>query len=472
MNLLPRNIRLRTTLLIAFSFFLFLSIFFGATYYSIEDSLLERSEFEVMEHLREVAPSVHSGMTPAEFTRISAGHNRTGESLLYYLILERTAQGYQRLYPSTFDSTFTPNSVVAELETHPREVFRYRSNGAIYHLMGLQYGNFIVAASINNLFIEEARESIVVNFSISLFAGLLVALVIGYIVSNYTLSPITLLIDAAKTISKQSLNTSARLPVPQKTHEVAELARTINLLLEERERFVEQLQSFTADAAHELRTPLTVLKGEIEVELRLLAKDSSYAELLCSNLEEVERLIDIVQDLLYLATLDEEQQRTSAQRKEDTCSIQSMIVIACDRLATLAKQKCIDVHHEVEDIFVLANEERLIRLFYNLLLNAIQYSHQNSTIDIRSVQTDHGYTVSITDHGIGIAEEDLELIFNRFYRAEKSRSRSSGGSGLGLAIARSIAEKYNLELSLQSIPGKGTTAQIVIPNEVVTEAAL
>lgn len=219
-----------------------------------------------------------------------------------------------------------------------------------------------------------------------------------------------------------------------------------------------QAQSrFTSDASHELRTPLTVMRSEIEVGLRDgAATKASYRQLLESNLDEVERLRELSDRLLLLAS---ERELPLSVVMLDDISIEAL-----NRVIALAQQKEISVVNEVKPLSVLANKEAMADVMTILLDNAIKYSPKKTTVTIGSRVQGKVVQVYVHDEGQGIASEDITHVFDRFYRADQSRSRLHvEGHGLGLSIAQRIVEQHEGTLSVKSQPGAGATFTIRLP---------
>ncbi|MCX6808747.1 MAG: HAMP domain-containing sensor histidine kinase [Candidatus Berkelbacteria bacterium] len=219
-----------------------------------------------------------------------------------------------------------------------------------------------------------------------------------------------------------------------------------------------ELQSrFTADASHELRTPLTAIKTEIEVALRDKKLTLSEArELLGSNLEEIDKLKNLSDSLLRLARY---QDKKSFAIKPDFYNLREIADLAVKNVKKAAKIREIMIENDVENKNIYGDENLLTELFTILLDNAIKYSGDGKNITVSSREHSlHIFEVLVADQGIGISPEDLTNIFNRFYRADLSRSsRNIAGHGLGLAIAKQIVEMHNATISATSEIGKGTT---------------
>lgn len=229
--------------------------------------------------------------------------------------------------------------------------------------------------------------------------------------------------------------------------------------LEPIEESLEAQKRFTSDASHELRTPLTAMQAEIEVALRdpKLTK-SQASELLQSNLEEVAKLRALSEGLLSLA-------RNSDKPVINTpISSKEALNEALARLEKTAQAKDITVKNSGKDMTLRADHHTLVELLVILIDNAIKYSPKGSNIEISSTAQNKMGKISVTDKGIGIKAVDLPHIFERFYRADTSRSKANAeGYGLGLAIAKKIADTLNGSIEVKSAPGKGSTFTISIP---------
>lgn len=223
---------------------------------------------------------------------------------------------------------------------------------------------------------------------------------------------------------------------------------------------VEEQNRFIADASHELRTPITSLKTEIEVNLRdkKLSKDTKM--ILESNLEEVNNLQSLSDNLIKLT----QYQKTNGNITFENTSLKEVVDEACRKVANLAKHNKVSIHNKVKDFTIQANRQSLSEAFVISLDNAIKYSHKNTSVTLSSHTTDHSIVVYIKDEGIGINKEDLPHLFDRFYRADKSRTKANiQGYGLGLSIAKQIIDKHQGTISVESEVGKGTTFSIKLP---------
>ncbi len=223
----------------------------------------------------------------------------------------------------------------------------------------------------------------------------------------------------------------------------------------------EQQRQFTADASHELRTPLTVLLSGTEAIMA--DKESKMSDFVHQTLydmkDEIQKLNKIVAHLLILARADEEGQQISKE-EFDIVQVAREVVHS---LSSLASKKNIDIQLDLPDqVIIFADKERLYQLIYILVDNAIKYTYRNGLVFITISHKEDNVRISVQDTGIGIAPEDQQRIFERFYRVDKSRTREQGGTGLGLSIAKWIVSAHNGSIDVKSTLGKGTVFEVKI----------
>jgi len=229
--------------------------------------------------------------------------------------------------------------------------------------------------------------------------------------------------------------------------------------LEPIEDALETQSRFASDASHELRTPLTAIQVENEVAVRNSGLTKAQAiKLLQSNLEEVAKLKSLSEGLLRLAN--------GNGQIEDPETVELKIVLngAVGRLSKVAAGKKISINQKVDDISVKGDPDSLQELFSVFIDNAIKYSPANTKVTVQAVRRGKEAVIKISDHGNGIAAAEMPNIFDRFYRADSSRSKSqTGGYGLGLAIAKQIAQAHYGHIEVTSLPDKGSTFTVYLP---------
>jgi heavy metal sensor kinase len=284
-----------------------------------------------------------------------------------------------------------------------------------------------------------------------LFTGL-----IGMILAKLSLRPVDRMIKAVQQITAQSLR--QRIPEPDTRDEIQRLAVTFNDMLARLDRSFASQRHFLQDASHELKTPLTILEGEMSVALKRQRSPEEYEGVLRSCLEEIERLTRIVHNLLTLARLDDREialQRQSVDLGALACSVlEDMQVLADQKAVSLACKAA-------EALSVVADEQFMRQVLINIISNAVKYTPEGGAVSVDVLPGKGSVAVIVRDTGIGIKAEDIPFIFDRFYRVEASRS--SAGFGLGLSIAKSIVEAHGGTISLQSLPGQGSTFTITLP---------
>ncbi len=227
------------------------------------------------------------------------------------------------------------------------------------------------------------------------------------------------------------------------------------------EQALEEQKRFVADASHELRTPLTALKTSMEVALRDKKITAGKAkEIIKENLEEVESLISLSNKLLSLARYQENGKNLVFEKLE----IKELVDEAVKKISSLAKEKKIEIKIDVGKQVFLGEKESLKEMLLAFLDNAVKYTSFGGQVLISSRVIKKWLEIEIKDTGRGIAKEDLPHIFERFYRADYSRTKEeTGGFGLGLSLAKEIIESHKGTVRVESILGKGTTFTVRLP---------
>lgn len=221
----------------------------------------------------------------------------------------------------------------------------------------------------------------------------------------------------------------------------------------------ERQRQFLSDASHELRTPLAILQANLENEAQSGSEEEKARAM--SHLEEVHRMSTLVRDVLSLAKLEYAEQHPVLIPVE----VNAIARRVADRLAPIAASHHVSllINGAKEPVMILAQEEPMIRMLTNIVENAIFYNRVDGKVTLTVSCENDGVCIDVTDTGVGVADAEIQKIFHRFYRAEKSRSRSTGGSGLGLAIVRAIVESFGGTVGMKSIVDVGTTVRLTLP---------
>ncbi|MGZ4134385.1 MAG: sensor histidine kinase, partial [Tumebacillaceae bacterium] len=249
--------------------------------------------------------------------------------------------------------------------------------------------------------------------------------------------------------------------------EVGELALAFNHMAEELSELESMRREFVAHASHELRSPLTSIRGFVQAMLDGTIPPEDARPFLERIHKESQRLGNLVDELLTLSSLENDD---GQDRMQAHSSLAFAVREAVETLHPLMLEKGIDLQCKIDDVQVRGESERIVQIVINLLSNAIRFSHEQGKIEIHVRQEAGMGRVEVIDQGIGIPQEDVERVFERFYKVDKARTSIQGGTGLGLAIAKRIAELYGGTIGLRSAWGQGTTAWFALP--VVKEESL
>jgi len=224
---------------------------------------------------------------------------------------------------------------------------------------------------------------------------------------------------------------------------------------------LEKIRSdFVANVSHELKTPLTSIKGFVETLKDGAIEDKEIAGKFLNIIEvEVERLVRLINDLLYLSEIE----NAKIQVTEDDVNVKEVLEECIELLRFKAESKNIKMQLRLDDkLKMKIHKDWLKQIFINLIDNAIVYNRENGEVIIEVERLDEKIAIRVKDTGIGIPQNEIERIFERFYRVDKGRSRKLGGTGLGLSIVKHIVELYNGKIYVQSEVGKGSEFTIVI----------
>ena len=321
---------------------------------------------------------------------------------------------------------------------------------------------------------------------------LIAATIGGYVLMKQPLRPLVVLTEKAANIGRKELG--ERLPVIPTGDELERLTHSLNGMIDRLEEALNHNHRFSADASHELRTPLTIMHGEIEELLRIDDLPAQAAGNLVSTLEEIERMSRIVNSLMAITRLDAGGERMDMQR----LNLSELVETTVEHMRLLAEEKGLPLNYTCEkSVYVQADPMRMKQVLVNLIDNAIKYTPPGETVQdpedddslpMRSKphstsSPDRGavnVTVSasgsqaylkIADQGIGISADALPHVFDRFYRADFTRSRGAGGVGLGLAIVKAIVVAHDGSVSITSKLGEGSTILVQLPLAGSTSAA-
>jgi two-component system, OmpR family, sensor histidine kinase SenX3 len=237
----------------------------------------------------------------------------------------------------------------------------------------------------------------------------------------------------------------------------------------EAQRVHEVRRDFVANISHELKTPIGALSLLSEAVLEAKEDSAAIAKFASRMQIESKRLTDLVQEIIQLSRV----QDSDPLEKAESISISDLIREALDQCRTTAESRKISLaFQDIEDAYVLCDREQITMAFHNLIENAINYSPPETRVAVSSKKNGGIITIAVSDQGIGIPEEEVERIFERFYRVDPARSRETGGTGLGLSIVKHVVNKHGGEISVWSAENVGSTFTIQLPINGNTEEKL
>lgn len=232
----------------------------------------------------------------------------------------------------------------------------------------------------------------------------------------------------------------------------------------EKDAAAQMRKEFSANVSHELKTPLTSISGYAEIMKSGLVKPEDMPKFSERIYDEACRLITLVEDIIKLSKLDEERVEIE---KEDV-DLYELAMDVCSRLSLPAERKGVQIKVHGESVICHGVRPVLQEMIYNICANGIKYNKDGGKLDVWVGNTLSGKKVIVRDSGIGIPKEDLDRIFERFYRVDKSHSKQSGGTGLGLSIVKHGAMLHQAEVHVESELGKGTKMELIFKNDLST----
>ena len=318
----------------------------------------------------------------------------------------------------------------------------------------------MVAASLHD--VTQTTEPLLVL----LLAGGLVTVILaalgGGVLVRRGLRPLGEMAQVAESITVRRLD--RRLDVQHPPREIARLARTFDAMLDRLHDAFEDQSRFVSDASHELRTPLAIIRGRSEVLLLKPSLDVETREGLGMIRDEAGRMGRLVANMLLLARGDDAFRIDRRPVEMDT------LLLEVARQGRVLAQEIEVVIGQIDQAVALGDADLLKQLLLNLVDNALTHTPPGGRVELALAIAGAEVYLAVSDTGPGIAPAELQRIFERFYRPDRTRSRRSGGAGLGLAIARGIAEAHGGRILVQSVVGRGSTFTLALPlyNHVVT----
>jgi heavy metal sensor kinase len=317
--------------------------------------------------------------------------------------------------------------------------------------------SYVVETGSLHLYIEGILAGVFITMALGLPLFMACSIAGGIVLTARALTPVDKITQQAERITSSSL--SARLPVIRSGDQLERLSITLNTMISRLEEAFLHVNRFSGDVSHELRTPLTILTGELENMARQEDLTPELLENIGSALEETERLARIVDHLLTLAQLDGDAFQNKAR-----IDLDEIVKTTQAAMELLAHEKGISIELKIgEHVEIDGDPVRIAQVIANLLDNAIKYTNDGGHIELTVTSRNDRAILEVLDDGIGIRTDALPHLFERFYRADKSRTRVSGGTGLGLAIVKAICAGHEGQITIESEENSGTRVTVSLP---------
>lgn len=325
-------------------------------------------------------------------------------------------------------------------------------------------GNLIIGYIDNSHLTQSAlvfKDTLSISFVISGIIAVIIGFIISMFLSKSLTNPLINITNVANEIRNGRLDTRSDTKINIK--EVEELSHSINYLAETLENQESLRKRYASDIAHELRTPLTTLKSHVEAIIDGIWEAND--EHLTILLDEINRLTKLVEDLRN--TFKSLEVHLNMNRTRFNISYEIKNIISTFKPIFEKENYSLETSIE-EDIQVSMDKDRLKQIMNNLLSNSIKHLKDNGKVTVSLSNSQNNIIITVEDNGVGIKEEDLPHIFERFYKADTSRSKETGGAGLGLAITKSLVEAHSGSIHVESKFGEGTKFTILLPIDIAS----
>lgn len=306
-----------------------------------------------------------------------------------------------------------------------------------------------------------ALNTIVKNNIILTVILIFIAAIGGYVIISRAFVPVNKISKTAKEISESS-DLSRRIKVGKGKDEISSLANTFDEMLEKIEKTFEREKQFTSDASHELRTPVAVILSECEYMDECAKSESDYKESADSIKRQADKMSKLISELLLISRMDKNSKKLN---KEET-DLSELLMFVCDEQEEIRETDVVMERRIKADVQACVDRSLVARLFINLISNAYQYIGEGHKIVVSLEENDKEVIFSVVDDGIGIDEENITKIWERFYQVEPSRTSNENSSmGLGLSMVKHIADTHKGSVSAKSEIGNGSTFTVKIPKK-------
>jgi len=450
------SVKNRIALLYSISFSVILLVILGTIYFVVKQgitkTMYETLEEEINSHVDYILhePILTHYVQPREWEEV-----------------EHTDIAMNPVFIAIYDKDFklvenSPNLVQNKLEWNkdqPEKVPFYTDFHSIQLLISqarlIHHGEVVgyvvvgISTKHNELALDYLRMALLIIFPLSV----VLIFIIARFIASGAVKPVFSVIHTAQSISESNL--SERIGLPHNKDELYQLTLTINSLLDRLQHQIIRAKQFSADASHELRTPLSVIKGTLEILIRRERSAGEYREKIVYTLNQVDRLYHLVEQFLLLSRIES----NSLQLKMSTFDVRQEVFHAAERFQVPLNEKQIVLHFKDIEAYSIENYREFFQIIIdNILSNAIKYVNLKGEITVYSFVENHRYHLVFEDNGIGIDQEDLRFIQERYFRIDNNEA----GYGLGLNIASKLAALSSIEMRIESQQEKGTKVIIIL----------
>lgn len=322
-------------------------------------------------------------------------------------------------------------------------------------------GNYVWLRGVSSVDAEGYMISSVLKTNALLAIILIIiAAVGGYLILKRAFVPVNKISRTAQEIS-ESNDLSQRINIGGGNDEICQLANTFDKMLDKIEQSFESEKQFTSDASHELRTPVAVILSECEFMEQCAESVDDYRESASSVKRQAEKMSKLISELLAISRMDKKTQKLNFEDVD----LSELVSFVCDEQAEIHSDDIELIRNIAPSVYAKADRFLIARLFINLISNAYKYSRQGKKITVSLVCENNNIEFYVKDEGIGIDDDNLKKIWDRFYQVNPARSNADGSMGLGLAMVKQIAQCHNGKVWAESKPGVGSTFFFTMPCE-------
>ncbi len=429
-------------------------------YYRISQITMENTDDELIEEYREFAAiMVHEG-TEGLMSEFDTEIIEEAEENLYFRLMSLDGEILKSSDMTDFKGVTVSAEALAALKNNEEYVIETLT------IPGLEFDLQAIYGAITPTIIFNMGISLEDNYEyLSIFRNLIILLLIplffiaafiGWFLARHALKGVAEVTQTAIEISKGSID--KRVEVKRRSHEIDTLANTFNSMLDRIQTLIKGMREMNDNVAHDLRSPLTRIRGIAEMTLVGKGSMEDYSEMAANTIEECDKLIEIINTMMDIT----ETEAGVSPFKSEPLDIVELILSACDLFDPIAKEKDIQLLTVLpESLLISGDKSKMQRLITNLLENAIKYNKQGGTVTISVRKDNQLVNIQVEDTGVGIPEDELPQIFERFYRCD--RSRSLAGIGLGLSLAKAIVKAFNGDIRVKSALDQGSSFHVTLP---------